>query len=128
MVNTMNKKLYLAFKNKLTLSESNIKAARDIATGVMVVEYLDSFGKRQNVIVYMDSSTGELYIREEPKRDVKLSVTMEEAAMIYRERAKLYTKPKDTECLWCNKIIHMNFNNSIIEYHYCPVCGTRLKV
>lgn len=46
----------------------------------------------------------------------------EEVAFILKRRAQAFNK-KNKTCSWCSKIVKINFNNSILEYVYCPFCG-----
>ena len=58
----------------------------------------------------------------------KMMLSDEEADLILKRRASEFQKIKKFgECKWCDKIIRINFNNSILTYKYCPVCGKPLK-
>lgn len=58
----------------------------------------------------------------------KMMLSDEEADLILKRRAAEFQKIKKFgECKWCENIIRINFNNSILVYKYCPVCGKPLK-
>ena len=56
----------------------------------------------------------------------QMTLTDEEAEHILKRRAKRFGS-KEVTCTWCKEVIRFNFNNSIITYKYCPVCGEPLK-